>query len=151
MEHNVMIIWLVVGVVLFVAEMAIPGIGFLFAGAGALTVGMLLNFSVLSVDDTLLQILVFVVSTAIWTIILWKPIQKMRMGKNKTSYNNIVGETATVTDKGLSKTNGGEVIWSGVNMRAKLEEQSGFEFLEAGKQVIIKEINGNILTVIPKL
>lgn len=151
MEHNIMIIWLVVGVILFIAEMVIPGIGFLFAGAGALTVGMLLNFYALSVDDTSLQILVFVVSTAIWTVILWKPIQKLRLGKNKTSYNNIVGEIAIVTNTGLSKANGGEVLWSGVNMRAKLDEHSGVESLEAGKQVIIKEIKGNILTVIPKL
>jgi membrane protein implicated in regulation of membrane protease activity len=151
MEYNIMIIWLVVGVVLFVAEMVIPGIGFLFAGAGALTVGMLLNFSVLSMDNTLPQILVFVFSTAVWTVILWKPIQKLRLGRNKTSYNNIVGETAVVSGKGLSKAGGGEVLWSGANMLAKLDEQSDADYLEPGKQVTIKEIKGNILTVIPKL
>lgn len=151
MEHNVMIVWLVVGVVLFVAEMLVPGIGFLFAGCAALTVGMLLNFAIISADDTLLQILVFVVSTAIWTLVLWKPIQKFRLGKNKTPYNNIIGETAVVGSKGINKADGGEVFWSGANMRAKLHEHSTVEQLEAGSQVVIKEINGNILTVIPKL
>lgn len=150
MEHNVMIAWLAVGVVLFIAEMAVPGIGFLFAGSGALTVGMLLNFSVIAIDDYLMQSLIFIVATAAWTAILWKPIQKMKSGKNKAAYQNIIGESAVVSGKGLNKTDGGEVIWSGANMRAKLDERSGVDYLEAGKQVIIKEINGNVLTVTPK-
>lgn len=146
-----MIVWLVVGVVLFIAEMIVPGIGLLFAGCAALTVGMLLNFSVVPVDNSLLHLLIFVGATVAWTVILWKPIQKLRLGRNKTSYNNIIGETAIVTDKGLSKTQGGEVFWSGANMRAKLDEKSTVQHLETGSQVIIKEINGNVLTVIPKI
>lgn len=151
MEHNVLIAWLAAGIILFVAEMLIPGIGFLFAGCGALMVGMLLNFSLIAIDNYLLQILIFVCATAAWTVILWKPIQKLKSGRNKTPYQNIIGEIAVVSGKGLNKTDGGEVVWSGANMRAKLHGHSAVEQLEAGRQVIIKEINGNILTVIPKV
>ena len=145
-----MVIWLVAGVILFAAEMVMPGIGLLFAGCGALTVGMLLNFSLISVDDTLMQAFVFVSSTAVWTILLWNPIQKLRLGKNKTSYHNIIGETAIVGEKGLHRIHGGEVLWSGANMKARLVD-SDIEHLESGKQVIVKEITGNTLIVTPKI
>ncbi len=150
MEQNIMVMWLVGGVILFLAEMGMPGIGLLFAGCGALTVGMLLNFSFISVDDTLMQAFVFVSSTAVWTILLWNPIQKLKLGKNKTPYHNIIGETAIVGEKGLHKIHGGEVLWSGANMKAKLVD-SDIEHLEPGKQVIVKEITGNTLIVTPKI
>ncbi len=145
-----MVYWLVAGVVFFIAEMAIPGIGLLFAGCGALTVGMLLNFSLIAVDDNLQQMLAFVIATILWTLVLWKPMQKFRQGKNKVPYNNIVGETAIVGEKGLHKVNGGDVVWSGAIMKAKLDERTTVEQLEAGRHVIIKEISGNTLIVTPK-
>jgi len=150
LENHIMIYWLVAGVAFFIAEMAIPGIGLLFAGFGALSVGMLLNFSLLSVDGNLQQMLAFVVFTILWTLILWKPMQKFRIGKNKTPYHNIIGETAIVGEKGLHRINGGEVVWSGANMKAKLDERASIEQLDAGKQVVIKEITGNTLIVTPK-
>ncbi len=144
-----MVIWLVAGVILFVGEMMIPAVGMLFAGCGALTVGMLLNFQIISLENTLLQTLVFVVTTALWTLLLWKPIQRLKLGKNKTPYHNIIGETAIVGEKGLHKIHGGEVIWSGANMKAKLVD--GVENLESGKHVVVKEITGNTLIVAPKI
>jgi membrane protein implicated in regulation of membrane protease activity len=147
MEISIMVLWLVIGVLLFFAEMILPGIGLLFAGFAALTVGLLLNFHMIGSEDYLLQALIFVVSTAIWTACLWKPLKKFRCGK--TTYNNIVGETATVSKKGVTK-NGGEVVWSGSVMKAKLADNSPVESIESGETVIIKEISGNILTVIPK-
>ncbi len=150
MEPNLMVIWLVAGVVLLIAEMGVPGVGLLFAGCGSLTVGMLLNFSIISPEDKLLQALVFVVSTAVWAVILWKPIQKLKLGKGKATYHNIIGETAVVGEKGLHKIHGGEVVWSGANMKAKLAEPVTVEKLESGAQVVIKDISGNVLTVAPK-
>ena len=145
-----MILWLVAGVLLFVGEVTLPAVGFLFASFGALTVGMLLNLGVVSVDDTLLQILIFLASTALWTLILWKHLQKSRSGKNRAAYSNIVGETAKVADNGISRIGGGEVVWSGAIMKAKLADNVNIERLEAGTMVTIKEINGNVLTVNPK-
>ncbi|MEK6746471.1 MAG: NfeD family protein [Pseudomonadota bacterium] len=150
MEHNVMIVWLVVGVIFLIAEIGVPGVGLLFAGLGALTVGMGLNFLLIPLDDILLQILVFVVSTALWALVLWKPMQKLKLGKTKASYHNIIGDTASVGEKGISKTHGGEVVWSGAIMKAKLAESSPVEKLESGAQVVIKDITGNVLTVAPK-
>lgn len=151
MEQNLMVIWLVAGVILLIGEMIIPAVGMLFAGLGALTVGMLLNFNIISLEDTLLQTLVFAVATVLWTLLLWKPIQRLKLGKNKTPYHNIIGETAIVGEKGLHKVYGGEVLWSGAIMKAKLAEHSDIENLESGKHVIVKEITGNTLIVTPKI
>ncbi len=150
MEISTMVMWLVAGVVLFLAEMGVPGIGLMFGGCGALTVGMLLNFSLIPAEHVLLQGVIFIVATALWAVVLWKPLQKLRLGKGKNSYSNIIGESATVGDKGISKTHGGEVLWSGAIMKARLPENSALEKIDAGTVVTIKEINGNILTVIPK-
>lgn len=150
MEQDLMVIWLVAGVILFIGEMMIPAVGMLFAGCGALTVGMLLNFNIISLENTLLQTLVFVVATALWTLLLWKPIQRLRLGNNKTPYHNIIGETAIVGEKGLHKIHGGDVMWSGASMKAKLAEHSEVENLESGKHVVVKEIIGNTLIVAPK-
>ncbi len=152
MELDPMILWLIAGVVFMVVEMAvITGVGFLFAGLGAITVGGTLSFSLIPSDNTLLQLVLFLAATALWSVALWKPLQKMRMGKNKKSYNNIVGETAIVGDAGLNRITGGEVKWSGTIMKARLAEHAGVDNLAAGSQVIVKEINGNTLTVTPKI
>lgn len=145
-----MIYWLVAGVVLFLAEIGMPGAGLLFAGCGALTVGMLLNISLVSVDDTLLQTVIFFVSTPLWAVLLWKPMQKFKLGRNKAGYHNIVGETAEVGKNGISKSLGGEVLWSGTIMKAKLSENVAIEKLESGAAVVIKEVVGNTLIVAPK-
>ncbi len=150
MLENPMISWLVVGVVFFALEMlGVPGVGFLFAGLGALTVGGALDFALIPADDFLLQLLVFLASSALWAAILWKPLKKWKSGKHKQPYNNIVGQTAVVGDGGVNKL-GGEVKWSGTIMKARLCDKCSVESLQAGAQVTITEINGNTLTVTPK-
>lgn len=145
-----LVLWLAAGVILFLAEIVVPGVGLMFAGMGALTVGMVINFSLVTPEDTILQTVIFLFATALWTLVLWKPIQKLKFSRNKGSYHNIIGETATVSPKGLNKQDGGEVIWSGALMRARLAGNSGAENMEPGAQVEIKDIVGNTLVVIPK-
>jgi membrane protein implicated in regulation of membrane protease activity len=111
---------------------------------------MLLNFFLVAREDTIFQIVIFLFATALWALILWKPIQKLKLAKSKGSYHNIIGETASVSAKGLNKKDGGEVIWSGAVMKARLMEGAGVENLEPGAQVEIKDIVGNTLIVIPK-
>lgn len=146
-----MIYWLVAGVVLFLTEIGMPGVGLMFAGCGALTVGLLLNFSFIALDDTLLQAVIFFASTPLWALLLWKPIQKCKLGKSKAIYRNIIGEIATVGTKGVNKASGGEVSWSGTIMKAKLAENSNVEKLESGATVVVKDVVGNTLIVTPQI
>lgn len=148
MEQNQpAVIWLAFGVVMFAVELIGPGIGLMFAGCGALTVGLLLNFSLLPPDSLLLHTVVFLMSTGLWTAVLWQPIKKFRIGQKKESYHNIVGESAVVGKKGLDKMRGGEVVWSGTVMKAKLAKNSSRDRLEEGTPVTIKNVEGTTFTV----
>ena len=148
-ENQIIIAWLAFGVLLFATELLIPGLGLMFAGFGALTTGMLLNFSIIPDNNHLFQAVIFLGSSAAWTFLLWNPLKKARFGKKRISYNNIVGEFATVGEKGIDKENGGDVKWSGTIMRAKLSPNTDVEYLQSGENVRIEAVSGNILIVTP--
>lgn len=150
MEYSSLILWLVSGVALLIAEAAITGVGLIFAGCGALTVGLLLNFGVISIDNLLLQFVVFFATTALWAVLLWRPVQKLKNGKNKTSYHNIIGQIVEVTHAALSKDDDGEVLWSGTIMRARLASGASVERVEVGAKMLVQDIVGNLLIVVPK-
>lgn len=148
---QLVIAWLSVGVFLFATELLVPGVGLMFTGLGALTTGMLLNFSLIPSDNYMFQIVVFLGSSAVWTFLLWKPIKKARFGKKRRGYNNIVGEIAIVGRDGLDKTSGGEVKWSGTLMRAKLSQNVSSEYIEPETPVRIEDVVGNVLIVTPQI
>jgi membrane protein implicated in regulation of membrane protease activity len=151
MELSIVYVWLIVGVVLMLLEaFGLPGMGMFFAGLGALTVGLLVSFDTIIPEDSLMQFIFFFATTIVWAVLLWKPLQQFKVGKKAQSYANIVGDTAYVGSSGISKKDGGEVTWSGTIMKARLDAASLPECLEAGAQVIITEITGNVLTVRPK-
>lgn len=141
------LLWLLAGVVFLAAEaLGASGVGLLFAGLGALTIGTLVTvqpeLSVLS------QWIIFLATTGLWAIFLWKPLQKFRGRSSNDGYKNIVGDTAFVGAHGLQKNVTGEVTWSGTIMRAELAE--GVENQPAGAQVLITDVAGNTLIVKPK-
>ncbi len=145
-----MYIWLIAGVLFFALEaIGISGIGFLFAGFGATTVGTLVYYGILDAGNTITQFIVFFVSTAIWAMLLWKPLQKFRLRNGSQGYSNMVGETAYVGSNGID-AKGGEVTWSGTIMKAQIASGVSQSRLEAGSQVTIVDIVGTTLMVKPK-
>lgn len=144
-------LWLLAGAVLIIAEaLGASGFGLIFAGLGAITVGILLTMQSVTEDATVMQFVVFVVSTSVWAALLWKPLQKIIYGRGKPGYNNVVGETAYVGSAGLNKHSGGEVTWSGTIVKAKLAPDVSVDKLDAGTQVTIVEVVGATLIVRPK-
>lgn len=149
LDMNVTYIWLAVGVLFLLFEaLGANGIGFFFAGLGALTVGTLVNLDFMAADDLVLQSIAFFTATFAWTAILWLPLKRHR--KKSSSYSNIVGEIAYVGSAGLTRQHVGEVTWSGTIMKAKLADNAGVDALEAGTEVVITSISGITLTVKPK-
>jgi len=144
-------IWLIAGVIFLAAEaLGMSGIGLLFAGLGALTVGAAVNMDLFAEGSALLQAVLFLAASALWAVALWKPIKKFRLNKNTGSYSNMVGETAYAGSNGISKADGGEATWSGTIMKATLAPDATVEALEAGAQVIIVDVKGATLIVKPK-
>ena len=145
---DTMYIWLIAGVLLTLAELHFTGLGFFFAGLGAITTGALIYHETLADVAYIEQFVTFIIATALWTLVLWKPLQHFR--RPATGYNNIVGETAFVGSNGLTKSKGGEVTWSGTIMKAQLAKNVPLPHLEAGSQVTIVEVRGATLIVKPK-
>ncbi len=148
LAQNISIYWLAAGALFILLEaLAIPGIGFLFAGLAAITTGGLIEFSILPADKYILHTAVFLAASFAWAGILWVPMQHFHK-KNKTEgFANMVGDIAIVCNGALVKGKTGEAKWSGTIMQAMLSENSRVEKLEEGQQVRILEVKGNILVV----
>lgn len=141
------VLWLIGGAACIAIEMfGVPGIGFLFAGIGALMVGGGIELGVLAGDNFTIQLLVFVAISCISAALLWKRLKAAR----KPSYNNIVGTEAVVADGGLSGRQEGQVKWSGTLMRARLMEDARVDVVSSGTVVIVKHVEGNLLYVVPR-
>lgn len=137
-------LWLIAAVACFLLEaVGISGLGFLFAGLGALTAGSLVT--AMPELTPLQQGIIFCASTALWALILWKPLQKQRHKSAKNGYKNMVGDTVYVGADGLEPDKIGEVTWSGTIMKARLAH--GQEALAAGATAIIKDVAGNTLII----
>ncbi|MDX2074157.1 MAG: NfeD family protein [Alphaproteobacteria bacterium] len=141
------ILWLAFGVACLLAEMLIAtGIGFLFAGLGALTAGSIVT--AMPELDGVQQGVIFFATTALWTAFLWKPLKKFQRKSSGKGYRNMVGDTAFVGVSGLKKGTTGEATWSGTIMRAELAE--GLDALPPGAQAQIVNVVGNTLILKPK-
>lgn len=145
-ELSPTVIWMLAGALMIALEiMALPGIGFLFAGLGALTVGVCLMLGV--IVETIPQFSVFFIATAIWTAILWKPIKKMMRGKD-SGFSDMVGSTAVVFGDALQPGKYGQVKWSGTIMKCELQS-SGNDggAVEPGTEVTITRVEQGVLHV----
>lgn len=141
------ILWLVAGALFIALEIfGMPGIGFLFAGIGALVVGALIEFGAIGADAVALQFVIFFAFACVSAVLIWKKL------KNNTVpvYSNMVGTEAIVASPGLSGGSEGQVQWSGTLMRARLAPDAGVDVLSEGTYVTIKAIEGTLLLVAPK-
>jgi membrane protein implicated in regulation of membrane protease activity len=137
-------LWLIAGGILIILDFIVfSGVGFLFAGLGALVVGALLDLSV--IENLASQWIVFFASTTIWAVSLWKPLTKYRTGKTDGNYQDMVGHKAVVVGN-LEPNQVGQAKWSGTIMRAKLDEAVTSTVSEGTKLEIVK-VEGNLLTL----
>ncbi len=149
--QNITLFWLVAGALFVLLEaVAVPGIGFLFAGFAAITTGGLIQAGLLSGEQYSFQIAIFLGSIVVWAAILWVPMKKFHHRNKVQSFSNIIGDTAVVYKDGLTKGKPGEVKWSGTIMSAVLSEKSALANIAEGEIVKIEAIEGNVLIVTPR-
>ena len=142
------LIWLVLSAVFFVLEVSlIPGIGFLFAGFAAITVGGLVNFGVVSSEAYFAQFAYFFGLLFAWAAILWYPIKAFRNKNKGDDFQNIIGDSAIVSGNELTKNKNGKVKWSGTTMKARLYADDAKDKVKKDDEVFVVAINGNTLTV----
>lgn len=139
-------IWLITGALLIILEIVLfPGIGFLFAGLGAISVsaGLITGW----IDSLSAQFILFFLATAFWTAILWKPLQKLITGKG-SGFDDMVGSTAVVFGQSIEKGKMGEVKWSGAIMKCQFEPGAeGLAMIDPETEVIITGVSKGILII----
>ena len=130
--------------------MLIPGIGSIFAGLGAVTVGGFLLAGGW-IDTTSSQFIVFFLSTGVWAVLLWKPLKKF-VGGEDSGFDDMIGSTAIVYGDALGSERSGQVKWSGTIMKCNFHsEVDGLQKIEPGSEVTIKEVSKGILIVEKKI
>lgn len=148
--ENMAVIWFIAAAILISLEvMLAPGIGLLFAGLGALTTGLLITLGIVDNNAVLLQVAVFLITTSIWALALWKPMKNLLLRNKASEYKNIVGERAKVTGNKIQKNKSGKVSWSGTELKARLDKGSIKDSVEPEEEVEILRIEGNTAIIIP--
>ncbi len=150
--HTPAALWLIAGVILIVTEaVTVPGIGLFLAGLGALCTGLLVKAGMVEESAIFAQFSWCFGLTTVWAIVLWRPLQKMRSGKQKkgsAALPNPVGETAIAGKGGLKRGGTGQAMWSGTWMNASLDTSSQQESVPEGARVKIMSVVGTTLYVI---
>lgn len=137
-------IWLVAGVLVIVIEFFVaPGLGIVFAGMGAIVVGALLELGV--IESVTSQIISFAVATALWALLLWKPLKRALANKAAgKGESHIIGTTAIVAKGGVNKV-AGNAKWSGTIMKARLAKDAKIEKLKEGDLAEVVDLDGSTL------
>lgn len=139
-------IWLIAGALLIILELAlVPGIGFLFAGLGAISVGAGLITG--WIEGLSSQFILFFLSTAFWTALLWKPLKSFIAGK-ESGFDDMIGSTATVFGKSIEKGKMGKVKWSGTIMKCRIDpETDGLTTIAPETEVTITGVAKGVLMI----
>ncbi len=141
--------WLALAALFLALEaFGVMGVGLMFGGLAALLVGILIEFSVIGENQIVTQLAVWFGITALCAALLYKPMKRWRTtSKSGQHYDNIVGDTAIVTDGDLSRDAQGKVKWSGTVMNASIDPQASIDRFEDGQTVKVSEVRGNTFLV----
>lgn len=148
MAFSVSALWLLAGAVMLALEaFGLPGIGFLFAGLGAILVGVAIEAGMVGAASYIAQFAVFFAFTSIFAVLLWKKIKAWRMNPGAETYQNMVGDSAVIALSGLQKGARGQVRWSGTLMSAEIDDSETALGLPEGTVVRIVAVKGNVVYV----
>jgi inner membrane protein len=136
--------WLVVGVLFLIAEVLSVSFFFLFLGIGALVTSLAVKLGF--ADAMWVQFLIFSVVSVASTVAFRNVALRVfgNSSEQSTYRGDFVGERAVVS-KEISPRMQGKVSYRGTDWAAESKDKSAT--LEAGTQVIIKEVRGMVLIV----
>lgn len=135
-------IWLIIGLLMLVAELVSVVLVFVFFAVGALLTAMLASFGILS--DLNSQLFAFSLISVLSLVFLRKQAQKLLENRGKhTEYNEYAGETAMVI-KDIPARGEGKIYYRGAEWIARSATET---LIEAGSKVIIRTTDGIKLIV----
>lgn len=135
-------IWLIVGLLMLVAELVSVVLVFVFFAAGALITALLASLGLLPSLDS--QLLAFSVISVLTLVLLRKQARRLLDRRDtQTEYNEYAGETAMVI-KDIPATGEGKIYYRGAEWIARSATHAP---IEAGSKVIIRKTDGIKLIV----
>jgi inner membrane protein len=139
------VVWFIIGLVLFLLELVMPGFVIFFFGVGAWITALLCLFTHISTN---LQIIVFAITSVISLLLLRKIIQRKffysKVDRSSAVEDEFTGkEAVAATDFGKEKK--GKVEFKGTTWNAESESE-----ITKGQTVIIIEKESFKLIVEPK-
>lgn len=135
-------IWLIVGLLMLVAELISVALVFVFFAAGALLTALLASLGLLPGLDS--QLLAFSVISVLTLVLLRKQARRLLDRRHtQAEYNEYAGETAMVI-KDIPATGEGKIYYRGAEWIARSATQVP---IEAGSKVIIRSTDGIKLIV----
>lgn len=142
MELSLPQIWLIVGLLMLVAELISVALVFVFFAAGALITALLASLGLL--PDLNTQLFAFSVISVLSLALLRKQARKLLANRGKnTEYSEYAGETAMVI-KDIPATGEGKIYYRGAEWIALSATNS---LIAAGSKVIIRATDGIKLIV----
>ncbi len=161
MLTNPLVIWLVVGVIFFVADKFITRFNLLYAAYAAFTIAAFLMIGIMRMPDpdimpyyhyfVVAQIICFIITIFAWKFIFRDTTQKSNLStEEKEFYKSIVDKTVEVGVNGINSVSGGEVIFAGKTLKAKLAKDVDSDSVEAGTKMLVREVDGDTLIVVAK-
>lgn len=132
--------WFLLGIALMVLELVLPGFVVIFFGIGALITALFTYFGIL--NDTILQLTVFIITSVITLLIFRKRWSSSFRGnvsrkiKDGESIDSVIGDKVLVKEDIIPGKLDGKVEYNGTIWDADSEE-----FIKAGEVAVIVERN----------
>lgn len=142
MELSLAQIWLIIGLVMLLAELVSVLLVFIFFAIGALLTALLASLGVLPDMET--QIIAFSAISVLSLLILRKQAKKWLDSRGKgNEYNEFVGETALVI-RDIPGSGQGKIYYRGAEWKATAVDN---QIIIAGSKVVIRRTDGIVLIV----
>lgn len=141
MELSLPQIWLIVGLIMLLAELVSVLLVFVFFAVGALFTSLLTVIGLL--PNTESQILAFSAISLISLMVFRKHARRLLNRTKESEYNEFVGETALVI-KDIPTNGEGKIYYRGAEWKAVSIHESP---IIAGSKVVISKTDGIVLLV----
>lgn len=144
------IIWSLIGIGLLCVEIFfIQGMGVLFMGFAAITVGITMYIHPdLEYANLAVKIVYFLLFTTMWGALLWYPLKSFCGYSCENDYKNIVGTLGIVSDV-VTKETLGNMRWSGTTVKCKVDPESNYNSIKPETHVRVTGLVDNIFIVSP--
>jgi membrane protein implicated in regulation of membrane protease activity len=142
------LLWFLVGLVLLLSELVLPGLVIIFFGVGAWVTALLVGFDLLPSFNA--QLIVFLVTSVLALVIFRKKGQRYFEGRvsgiwnPRASMEDLKGDRAVVTSPIAPNTPGGKVEYHGTTWNAESDVS-----IAQGQPVVIVERKNLVLHVKP--